>query len=110
MHPLTFQLRLDLVCLLPFIPLNSQNIGLATHLTVFHVALSPSSGLVYRGFVPLPATCTLKTGIAGHTDLSAFTVSSLSEAGRVRLALLRQTKRELHLFRRMIYILVRCAA
>ena len=68
--PSTLQLRLDLVCLLPLVPRNTQNIGLATYLTVFHVALPTTCRHIYNGFVPLPATCTRKTGIAGHLEFS----------------------------------------
>jgi len=46
-----------------------KHIGLAADLAVLYIALAKASGFVYRGNVPLAATCTLEAGF--HQEIVA---------------------------------------
>jgi hypothetical protein len=60
---------------------NLQNIGSAADLTIFHVALLASGGLIDRRIVPLTATCALKTRV--HQKLRS---SLIPESGLLLLS------------------------
>ena len=61
MGALRFQFCVDRIFGSRFIPGDIQDVRLAADLTVFHIALPRSSRRIDGSFIPLAATCALKT-------------------------------------------------